>query len=113
MSQLLALDGFLFLSVASDSRAARIAFSSLLGIALEMLDLVGLIMVELLSELAADLVGVLTNSSLVREMPLPEERPMSLLAGLLPGVSLEIGMIPSRIESSFLGVNDNFMATLD
>ena len=26
---------------------------------------------------------------------------------------LEMGMIPSRIESSFLGVNDNFMATLD
>jgi hypothetical protein len=101
---------------------------------------------ELLRELAADLVGVLINSSLVREIALPEERPMSLLAGLLPGVSLElqwmvrgegtegrlrgdfrgvmwmgldgvkvleIGIIPSRIESSFLGVNDNFMATLD
>ena len=26
---------------------------------------------------------------------------------------LKIGRIPSRIESSFLGVDDNFMATLD
>ena len=84
MSQLLALDGFLCLSEAS------VRFSSLLGPALDMLGLVGLIMGELLRELVADLVGVLTNSSMVREMALPEEKPMSLLAGLLPGVSLEL-----------------------
>ena len=55
LSQLLALDGLLSLSEASDSNAARVRFSSLLGTALDILDLEGLIMGELLRELAPDL----------------------------------------------------------
>ena len=90
LSQLLAFDGFLSKSKASNSIAVQVVFSFLSETALDTLDPVGLIMGELLSKLTADLVGVLTNSSLVTEIALPEERPMSLLAGLLPGVGLEL-----------------------
>jgi len=93
---------------------------------------------ELRREKTEDLDGVLTKSCLERDMDLPEDRPMSLLTGLLLGVSrelqwvvrgegteervrgdlegvkvLEMGIVLSQEVSSFLGVRDNFMATFD
>jgi len=95
---LLVLDIFLSLNstfVSIALKVARVILSSWVGLTRDKLDFVGFIMGELEADETKDdlegvLTGVLTNSCLDREIALPEDRPMSLLAGLLPGVSLEV-----------------------
>ena len=118
----LEVDGFLSLFRASVSSVA-------------LLDLVGFKTGDIRRVKTEDLDGVLTNSCLERDMDLwPEDRPMSLLAGLLLGLSRDVqwvvrgeGRVREDLDgvkvldteivlsevSSFLGVRDNFMATLD